>query len=79
MCLQPEAKKFLEEQREKFLNNDASLEVAEGFKTSKLIQVLFFILENSNPVRIIIKRVFTKALFFMTFLMMDCSNNALNK
>ncbi|AVH50708.1 MULTISPECIES: oxidative damage protection protein [Acinetobacter] len=27
-----DAKKFLEEQREKFLNNDASLEVAEGLK-----------------------------------------------
>ena len=28
---EPEAKKFLEEQREKFFSNDASLEVAEGF------------------------------------------------
>jgi len=29
---EPEAKKFLEEQREKFFNNDASVETAEGWK-----------------------------------------------
>jgi len=28
----PEAKKFLEEQREKFFNNDESVEKAEGWK-----------------------------------------------
>ncbi|MFB2538447.1 MULTISPECIES: oxidative damage protection protein [unclassified Acinetobacter] len=28
---EPEAKKFLEEQREKFFDNDTSLEKAEGF------------------------------------------------
>lgn len=29
---EPEAKKFLEEQREKFFNNDESVEKAEGWK-----------------------------------------------
>jgi Fe-S cluster biosynthesis and repair protein YggX len=29
---EPDAKKFLEEQREKFFNNDESLEKAEGLK-----------------------------------------------
>ena len=29
---EPDAKKFLEEQREKFLSNDASVEHAEGWK-----------------------------------------------
>ena len=29
---EPDAKKFLEEQREKFLDNDQSLEMAEGLK-----------------------------------------------
>lgn len=28
---EPEAKKFLEEQREKFFSNDETLEIAEGF------------------------------------------------
>lgn len=32
---EPEAKKFLEEQREKFFNNDESLEVAEGLTPKK--------------------------------------------
>jgi len=29
---EPDAKKFLEEQREKFFSNDASVEKAEGWK-----------------------------------------------
>ena len=29
---EPDAKKFLEEQREKFFSNDESLEIAEGLK-----------------------------------------------
>jgi Fe-S cluster biosynthesis and repair protein YggX len=29
---EPEAKKFLEEQREKFFSNDSSIETAEGWK-----------------------------------------------
>jgi len=32
---EPDAKKFLEEQREKFFNNDESLEKAEGLKPER--------------------------------------------